>query len=518
MALETIGKYKIIGKIGAGAMGEVYKAHDPVLNREVAIKTISAEMGADDDLRKRFEREAQAAARLNHNNIVKVFDFGEEADKVYMAMELLDGQDLRQVLTARRPDLHESVRIMVQAAEGMAFAHERGIVHRDLKPTNLYIQKTGVVKIVDFGLARFVGSNITRQGQILGTPNYMSPEQFRGGTADARSDVYALGCVFYELLTGQRAFDAPSMHAMLFKVLNEAAAPVRSVNPAVPEALASLVERMLAKDAAQRPQNGGELVAVLKTAAKDLPQAPASPAAPKPPAGPRSRPPSRPRSTPPRPVQPPARGPWLAIAGVGGLVAVAIGVGVALMRRGAPEPTPAPVTQSAQVSALTREVVATQVELARRRLDDGDAAEAARQAEQALKLDPGNAGAKEVLAAASARVEALQKAEEAARSADDAARPAAFWALIQVAPDNPLAVELAPALEARLRSEAAEARKLAAAARDEAVRAGGQDSAHAQEAGERWKEAEAATKARRFASAARAYIAARDLFRHGARR
>jgi len=271
MALETIGKYKIIGRIGAGAMGEVYRAHDPVLNREVALKTISAEMGADDDLRTRFEREAQAAARLSHPNIVKVFDFGEEADKVYMAMELLDGQDLRQLLTGRHPGLEESVAIMTQAAEGMAFAHDRGIVHRDLKPTNIYIQKDGTVKIVDFGLARFVGSSITRRGQILGTPNYMSPEQFKGGTADARSDVYALGCVFYELLTGQRAFDAPSMHAMLHKVLNEDAAPVRSLNAAAPQGLADLVERMLAKDATRRPQSAGHLVTVLKEAAKGLP-------------------------------------------------------------------------------------------------------------------------------------------------------------------------------------------------------------------------------------------------------
>ncbi len=517
MAVETIGKYKIIGKIGAGAMGEVYKAHDPVLNREVAIKTISAEMGADDDLRKRFEREAQAAARLNHNNIVKVFDFGEQGDKVFMAMELLDGQDLRQILTARKPGLRESVSMMVQAAEGMAFAHERGIVHRDLKPTNLYIQKDGTVKIVDFGLARFVGSNITRAGQILGTPNYMSPEQFRGGTADARSDVYALGCVFYELLTGQRAFDAPSMHAMLFKVLNEAAPPVRSLNPAAPESLAGLVERMLAKDAAQRPQSGGELVPVLKAAAKDLPPEPA-PAPPKPKPGPRSGPPSKPRSTPPRLAPAPVRGPGLTIAVVGGIVALAVGAGLVLMnRRGAPPASP-PSTQSAQVNALTREVVATQVELATRRLADGDAADAARQAEQALKLDPGNAAAKAVLEQANGAVAAVRKAEETARAADDASRPAAYWALVQVAPDSPVAAELLAGLEPRLKAEATEARKLAAAARDEADRGGAAASERARQAEDRWKEGEAALKTRRFASAARAYAAARDLFRRALQR
>src|SRR3954469_21600670 len=168
--LDQIGKYKILERIGQGAMGEVYKAHDPVLNRFVAVKTISAELGSDDTLRKRFEREAQSAARLNHPNIITVYDYGEEQGKIYMAMELLEGQDLKQIIASKAPlTLDEKLSIVDQIAEGLAFAHQSDIVHRDLKPANVHVLANGQVKIMDFGLARLGGSEMTRAGMVMGT-------------------------------------------------------------------------------------------------------------------------------------------------------------------------------------------------------------------------------------------------------------------------------------------------------------------------------------------------------------
>ena len=265
--IEQIGKYKILEKIGQGAMGEVYKAHDPVLNRFVAVKTISADLGADDMLRKRFQREAQSAARLNHPNIITVYDYGEEQGKIYMAMELLEGSDLKQAIAARAlPDLAGRLAIMEQICDGLAFAHAHEIVHRDLKPANIHLLADGQVKIMDFGLARLGGSEMTRTGMVMGTPHYMSPEQVRGERADARSDVFALGCVFYELLTYRKPFDADSMHSVLFKVMQEEPPPVHDLAPGIPAVLAQVVERAMAKDATQRFQNAGEFRSALHRA------------------------------------------------------------------------------------------------------------------------------------------------------------------------------------------------------------------------------------------------------------
>ena len=251
MQLDQIGKYKIVGKIGQGAMGEVFKAHDAVLNRMVAIKTINADLGTDETLRKRFQREAQSAARLNHPNIITVYDYGEEHNKIYMAMELLEGIDLKQTIVQRAPlSLDEKLEIMDQICDGLAFAHAGDIVHRDLKPANIHLLANGQVKIMDFGLARLGGSEMTRTGMVMGTPHYMSPEQVRGERADSRSDIFSLGCVFYELLTYRKPFDADSMHAVLFKVMQEEPEPVTHVVPDLPHVLQDLLDR----DAGQGPQ------------------------------------------------------------------------------------------------------------------------------------------------------------------------------------------------------------------------------------------------------------------------
>ena len=171
MDLRQLGKYEIVGKIGQGAMGEVFKAHDPILGRDVAIKTMTAAIGSDEELRKRFHREAQSAARLSHPNIITIFDFGEDQGKVYMAMELLEGDDLRSLIE-RKVDvpLADRVRILVQICEGLAYAHSRGVVHRDIKPANIVVTSAGRVKILDFGLAR-VATRARPKSRIFTAPS-----------------------------------------------------------------------------------------------------------------------------------------------------------------------------------------------------------------------------------------------------------------------------------------------------------------------------------------------------------
>ena len=208
-----IGKYRILGKIGQGAMGEVYKAHDPVLGRFVAIKTISKGISSDEKARERFQHEAQSAAHLNHPNIITVYDFGEEEGTIYMAMELLEGTDLRELIEKRAlTKIAEKLGIMEQICDGLAFAHAKGVVHRDLKPGNIHILPSGQVKIMDFGLARR-SEDAARTSVIMGTPYYMAPEQAQGERATARSDIFALGAVFYELLSGRRPFTGDSIPA-----------------------------------------------------------------------------------------------------------------------------------------------------------------------------------------------------------------------------------------------------------------------------------------------------------------
>ena len=261
---EKIGKYQITGKLGQGAMGEVFRAHDPVLNRDVAIKRISAGLDADETVRKRFMREAQAVALLSHPHIITVFELGFENDQMFMAMELLEGKDLKYAIANRKMTLDEKLGLMEQICEGLAFAHARELVHRDLKPANIHILPGDKVKIMDFGLARMAGSDMTSTGTVMGTPHYMSPEQVRGIKADARSDVFALGCVFYELLSGHKPFDAESMHGVLFKVMQEEPPPMVEFAPDLPPVLVHAVERALAKDPAERFQNAGEMLAALR--------------------------------------------------------------------------------------------------------------------------------------------------------------------------------------------------------------------------------------------------------------
>src|SRR4029453_8400283 len=260
MDLERIGKYQVVAKIGEGAMGEVYKARDPLLNRNVAIKTISSPLAAAPQFKERFKREAQSAAQLNHPTIVTVYEFGDDAGITYIAMEFLEGVDLREAIRAKAlGHLGRKLEVMEQITEGVASAHARGIVHRDLKPGNVHIQPSGHIKILDFGLAKLGPSELTRSGTVMGTPHYMSPEQLRGQKADARADVFSLGAIFYEILSGQRAFENQPMHEVLARLRDREPVPLRKRAPATPALLVDIVERAMAREPGNRFKDAGEL-------------------------------------------------------------------------------------------------------------------------------------------------------------------------------------------------------------------------------------------------------------------
>ena len=263
--LGTFGKYRLLERIGAGAMGEVFRAHDTVLHRTVALKTLARlSFFADDELPELFRREARAVAGLNHPNVVTVYDFGENDDRLYLVMELLEGSDLADVIRRRMPvTWREKVELMRGIASGAGAAHASGVVHRDLKPSNIRVLPDGTPKIVDFGLARVRAAEATRSGRLMGTPFYMSPEQISGKPADARSDVFALGILFYELLTGERPFPAPEIHSVFFQILQREPTSVRTLDGALPAEVDAVLERALAKDPARRWADAGQLADAL---------------------------------------------------------------------------------------------------------------------------------------------------------------------------------------------------------------------------------------------------------------
>src|SRR5258708_22396027 len=214
-------------------MGDVYKAHDPVLGRFVAIKTISKQLATDDSQRLRLQREAQSAAQLNHPNIVTVFEFGQEEGTAYIVMELLEGTDLKELIEkGALSNLADKLWVLEQICDGLAFAHSKGVVHRDLKPGNIHILKYGQVKIMDFGLARW--SDAAHSATLVGTPYYIAPEQLQGAPASARSDIFSLGAVSYELLAGQRPFGGESVPPVLYAGVHTGPAPPGKSVPGLP--------------------------------------------------------------------------------------------------------------------------------------------------------------------------------------------------------------------------------------------------------------------------------------------
>jgi serine/threonine protein kinase len=269
--VEKIGKYEIIEKIGSGGMGVVYKALDPLLERMVAIKTIHTHLDAEPELRARFFQEGRSAAQLSHKNIITIYDLGEDNGVAYMAMEYLDGLDLKtRIAQGDIQSLPQKLGIMMEISEGLAHAHARQVIHRDIKPANIFLTRSDQVKILDFGLARIASGNVTRTGIAVGTPNYMSPEQVCGERADLRTDIFSAGALFYEILTMRRAFDADSVTATIARILHSEPS-LDEINSIDPE-LAFLVKRTLAKDREARYQTADELLAdVRKLAGKFRP-------------------------------------------------------------------------------------------------------------------------------------------------------------------------------------------------------------------------------------------------------
>ncbi len=241
-------------------MGTVYKAYDPLLARVVAVKVISGQFSSQPDLRERFFREARAVARLDHPNIVTVYDLGEEDGVPYLAMQFLEGRDLEHRMRAPEGmSLARKVEVAIAVAAGLAHAHAAGIVHRDVKPANVFITSEGQVKLLDFGLARLVTSELTRSNVMVGTVNYMAPEQLRGDKTDHRVDIFSFGVVLYELFGGRKPFQAESFASIMYKILEETPEPLSQLDPALPPLLVAVVDRAIAKVREDRYQLMSEL-------------------------------------------------------------------------------------------------------------------------------------------------------------------------------------------------------------------------------------------------------------------
>jgi len=272
--ISTLGRYKIISEIGQGAMGVVYKAVDPIIDRTVAIKTINLNLSKTEleEYEARFQQEIKAAGRLNHPNIVTIYDVGKTDQVAYMAMEFLEGQELKDMIASGNlPPADQVVDIIAQVADGLSFAHQQDIVHRDVKPSNIMVLKNSLAKITDFGIARLPNSAVkTMTGLILGSPRYMSPEQVIGKTIDARSDIFSLGVVLYEALTGVAPFDGDNVNAIMYATVNTTPPPPSSHTRAVPAMLDLIVAKAMAKLLEDRYQSVRELADDLREVRRQM--------------------------------------------------------------------------------------------------------------------------------------------------------------------------------------------------------------------------------------------------------
>jgi len=275
MEQPKLGRYAILSELGRGAMGVVYKATDSVLERTVAIKTVNMNLTPEEakGYEARFYQEARSAGSLNHPNIVVIYDVGRVNDVVFMAMEFIEGVELRSLFAEGRPlPVTQAISIAAQVAEGLGYAHDHGIVHRDIKPANIMVVQNGPVKITDFGIARMRASShdLTQTGMMLGSPKYMSPEQVIGKRADHRSDIFSLGVILYEMLCGATPFNGENVTALMYQIVNFAPPAPSTVNSAVPELLDYIVAKMLAKPIDERYQGGHEVARDLRQCEQQL--------------------------------------------------------------------------------------------------------------------------------------------------------------------------------------------------------------------------------------------------------
>jgi serine/threonine-protein kinase len=251
--ISSIGKYRIIELVGEGAMGVVYRAIDPVLERTVAIKVMNESIARQADLRKRFLHEAQAAGSLQHPNVVCIYDLGEADGHLFIAMEFVAGVDLEHLIEKGQPlSLQAKLDIIIDVLTGLAFAHKRGIVHRDIKPANIRVAEDGRAKIMDFGVAHLASSSMTSTGSILGTPTFMAPEQITEGKTSPATDIFAVGGVLYQILTLMKPFDAPTLQNLFFKIITEKPRSVTELMPNLPPALDRIVNKAMAKEPGDR--------------------------------------------------------------------------------------------------------------------------------------------------------------------------------------------------------------------------------------------------------------------------
>ncbi|HKA45406.1 MAG TPA: serine/threonine-protein kinase [Burkholderiales bacterium] len=277
MEVSRLGRYQLVGELGKGAMGVVYRARDPMLDRTVAIKTINMALELEErsEYEARFYQEAKAAGSLNHPNIVTIYDIGKAGHVVYMAMELLEGKELRALMAPGRPmPIGSAVNVAAQVADGLGYAHEHDVVHRDVKPANIMIVRDGRVKITDFGIAHMRSTNIrTQTGAVLGSPKYLSPEQVAGKRAEPSSDIFALGVILYEMVTGKAPFNGEDVTGVMFQILNFVPPPPSSLNREAPEMLDFIVAKALAKSPQKRYADIREMARDLRECAKQVGQA-----------------------------------------------------------------------------------------------------------------------------------------------------------------------------------------------------------------------------------------------------
>jgi serine/threonine-protein kinase len=527
--MNTIGRYQLVEKLGQGGMGVVYRAFDPLLQRVVAVKLI-ANLEAGAELRERFFREARAAGQLSHKNIITIHDLGDFEGQPFLAMESLEGHDLQHRMASQMSmSLARKLDLAIEICEGVEYAHDHGVIHRDIKPANIFITNSGTVKILDFGLARLITSELTNSNMMMGTLNYMAPEQVRGERADHRSDIFSTGVVLYEVFGGRRAFEGDSFGATLYKILEEVPTPLRELDPAVPAELEAMIDcamhktrdaryphmtEMLRELVAYRNQlivtNSPPLgvsspVEAIRTPS-DAPRPltsgsrPGTPSVPQPASGagaPRSDaqiasdaptvasvptpfPPSRSSAT-PLPVADtaglssrPNRTPMIAALGAAAVLVLGA-AGWWMFGRGTPAPPPAASTTAPDASATNQQEIATRLEQASKALQAGNRVEAQRQADAVLALSPGHVEARRLRDQAQQAIDAANRGMANARNLfeqgrfDEASRAAGD--VLAVDPTNAEAQRLMNDASARLKGKGAadEARGRMTAAKNAAL-------------------------------------------------
>ncbi|HEY8068759.1 MAG TPA: DUF6719 family protein [Burkholderiales bacterium] len=480
--LVSLGRYQLRRVLGRGAMGVVYEGLDPTLDRRVAVKTILKSVGLDEETERayseRFVREAKAVARLNHPNIVQVYDFGQENEVAYLVMEFIQGKELRSFISAtERVTTQECVRIMGELLDALDFAHERGVIHRDIKPANVILDEQRRVKLADFGVARVQDSDRSAAGTMVGTPAFMSPEQIQGLKIDRRTDIFSAGVVFYQLLTGEAPFKGEGAWTVAKKIMQDEPPPPSSIVSNVSPTFDGIVERALAKNPAERFATAREFADALRGALVSAPAARPAPKhkapAPAQVTSPRPAPddatvaiPERPRAaaSPPEEKKRSSAVPAILAAAV---IAGGIGAYLFLGRATAPAPVSnsAPAPQAEKPVPAKPEVTAADLEKIRK------------ETEERIRREYSDKSAAEQAAAAKAATEkAVQekavaaKAEKAAAEKTIAAKAAAERAALEQAAAEKASAEKAAAAKAsadkaaaeRLAAEKAQAEKVAA--------------------------------------------------------